>query len=234
MKKCRLFFLPYAGGSSTTFRNWHEKLDEKIEFCIYEMPGHGKRIREPFVKTMEELLQDLYTYIEQLQNDDLPYYIAGHCMGAVLAYELCYILKARNLKLPEMLLLSGHATLENTRVDEKISEMTREQMIQQLLKDQLITKEMLIDELLNLIIPPIQADAFVYENYIYDTTKGPLDINLKIIYGSDDPKALEEEVYEWSRFQKNKVEYTKLEGNHYFILNNPQYIDKLNKYILKD
>ena len=84
-----LYYYPLAGASSMTFKDIDSYFSEETKAVCLDYPGHGQRIREARAQSMEELIEDAYEHLKAERKDGAAYYLAGHCMGAIIAYELC-------------------------------------------------------------------------------------------------------------------------------------------------
>jgi len=74
-------------------------LPEFINLKPIELPGRGKRIKEPLLTNLDLMTEDV---LRTLQDDGLiqPYAIFGHSMGAYLGYLVTQRLTQANLPLP--------------------------------------------------------------------------------------------------------------------------------------
>ncbi|PNQ87656.1 thioesterase II family protein [Paenibacillus polymyxa] len=84
-----LLCLPYAGESSHIYYKWKRHRHE-IKIIGMEYSGRGKRFNEPLYKNFDEVIYDIYVSIKQsiiLNNSD-SYYIFGHSLGGIMAFEL--------------------------------------------------------------------------------------------------------------------------------------------------
>ncbi|WP_197144539.1 thioesterase II family protein [Lysinibacillus sphaericus] len=85
MRKIKLFCLPYAGGSSVTYIKWGKLLNRYIEVIEVELPGRGRRINDPLIDNLEDMVEDVFRFIkDQLTGD---YAIFGHSMGGLITDE---------------------------------------------------------------------------------------------------------------------------------------------------
>lgn len=49
----------WVGGGASAFKDWTEVLPADIELCIVQMPSREKRLREPLLNDMTELVDVL-------------------------------------------------------------------------------------------------------------------------------------------------------------------------------
>ena len=78
----RLFCIPFAGGSSSSYRNWSNELPPHIEVGAVQLPGREDRYREePFCR-IDDLVEGLVDSLLPLMRD-LPFAFFGHSLGAI-------------------------------------------------------------------------------------------------------------------------------------------------------
>ena len=86
----RLFCFPYAGGSSTIFRPWLNRLPNNIEICPIELPGRGSKMKQAPLNRVEPIIKSLSLQIKPYL--DKPFAFFGHSMGGLLNFELTRLL----------------------------------------------------------------------------------------------------------------------------------------------
>ncbi|BAY06230.1 thioesterase [Anabaena cylindrica FACHB-243] len=100
-----IFCFPYAGGSTSTYRQWSEILPSDIEVCPVQLPGReNKSMKFPFThvtQLVENLLPVLIPYL------DLCYAFFGHSMAALISFELARQIQKRHYLEPQHLFVSG-------------------------------------------------------------------------------------------------------------------------------
>lgn len=221
MEKIKLYCLPYAGASAGTFKKWNSLFNQKIQFKAVDYAGHGNRNAEDFYHNIQECCDDIYNIIKNDYKTDTPYYIMGHCMGAVLCYELCYQIEKRNeIAKPEAIFVSGHGAPDKI-VNEHLSNMSKKDLTTYLYEKGAIAPEMMLDEMRELvygfILPPVIADSNLYESYKITEDREPLNEKIIVMYGKDDYKFSAEAVKEWQHFSNKEVTFIEYNGGHYFI-----------------
>ena len=68
-------------------------MDPFIVVNEVELAGRGRRMNEPLIDNMEEMVEDIYYSIKDYITE--PYAIFGHSMGGLLTYELCHKLQKK-------------------------------------------------------------------------------------------------------------------------------------------
>ncbi len=101
--------LPYAGSGASVFHNWFLPLYDSVDLYALQLPGRESRAAEAPYRDMEEAGGAIADCLANLFDDDVPYVFFGHSMGALLAYRVACVLRARGRTEPCRLVLSGMA-----------------------------------------------------------------------------------------------------------------------------
>ena len=100
-----LFCFAYAGGGAPVFARWPELLPDSVEVIAVELPGRGARLGEEPLRRIDEIVEQLVPVLHQ--SIDKPYAFFGHCLGAILMYEIARRLQAETGSRPLCLFASG-------------------------------------------------------------------------------------------------------------------------------
>lgn len=87
-KKIQLFCIPYAGGNSAVFHGIEMLLPETVELIPLEYAGHGRRSKEAFYPTFDEMTADVAHQIREKRDTECDYAVLGYSMGSIVTYEL--------------------------------------------------------------------------------------------------------------------------------------------------
>src|SRR5262245_10714091 len=120
--RLRLFCFPYAGGTASAFRGWHDAIPQPIEVCAVRLPGREARLAEPPFTSSETLVPAVADALEACL--DVPYALFGHSMGAVAAFEVARELRRRARQPPVRLFLSGARAPERPNPDPPIGHLS--------------------------------------------------------------------------------------------------------------
>lgn len=236
MSKSALFYFPYAGGSTVTLNSWKRLFGTDVEFIPIDYAGHGKRRTEKFCTSLEEMCLDIYVRIKNEINNYDHYYLAGHCIGAIIAYELYYFIRTRKeIELPQAIFISGQGAPDNVK-SEMLSLMDSNSLLMNLYQKGTIENDMLDEEIReyveNLVLAPVRADAMLLDNYIFTTKEEPVKCRLSILYGKSDELYNDNDFKDWSRFAERPVHYYCFDGGHYFINDRTEeYLEGIRKNI---
>ncbi|WP_099113342.1 thioesterase domain-containing protein [Xenorhabdus miraniensis] len=240
--KYTLLICPFAGGSSSAFRQWStlESSDIAVSLVIY--PGRDSRMNERAVTSIAPLAQSLFDLIVSFtpaQRENLI--LAGHSMGAQVAFETCRRLEQHSC-FPKALVLSGcHAPHLQSR--RQLSGLSDHEFIEQLIDIGGCSPILQEDPgLLALFLPMLRADFFATEHYHHviqpDSVK--LQIPTLLLYGNEDKEASALEVQQWHHWlagDKQNLSYCcrEITGDHFYITQKPQsfihYITQFMQYV---
>lgn len=215
MMNVTLFCIPFAGGNKFTFYPLKDKLPNDIDLKPLELPGHGERLNEQPLLTIEDMVDDLTDQI--IKEKPEQYIILGYSLGAILAYEIYFRLHKSHHILPSHMILCacepiGYAKHNNIN---NMSDFEFKKFI----KDKGDTpKEVLNhEELWEIVEPALKNDFLAIDNYhnSYEKKK-KMNTTLSIFVGENDTIA-NHTLYKWSNLTSEHVEYKFFQGSHLFI-----------------
>jgi surfactin synthase thioesterase subunit len=101
----KAILLHHAGGDKYAYRKMQQQLLPEIASVAFELPGRSDRIAEPFVKNLQDAVNDIYDQlIQQLPEE---YFIVGNSMGSIIGFLLAHKLQQENRNLPKHLFLAS-------------------------------------------------------------------------------------------------------------------------------
>lgn len=232
METVNLFCLPFAGGSKYSYRELEDRAPEFLNIISLEYPGRGARIREPLMKDINGLAEDIY---QSLKNslDGKSYAIYGHSMGGLLAWLLVRKIVLNSHRLPLHVFITGtKGPAARDKEEKKRHLLEKDEFIDELKRLDGSPPEILgNDELLNYFEPIIRADFQATETYEYEETP-PFDIPLTVITGTEEDME-PEEIALWQKETSFKVDFRRMQGNHFFIFKYPAVVvEIISKKIL--
>lgn len=224
--KIRLFCLPYAGGSASSYYSWRKLLDEQIELVPIELSGHGRRNKEPFISGMKEVVDDVYLQIKDLL-DEVPYAIFGHSMGSILAYELGRTIAIHNRKLPIHMFFSGRFPPYLETVRTNYHSLPDDVFLENFAKLGGISSELLEHkEVMDYLTPIFKADCKLVETYTHEGRVLQFPCKISVLYGAEDSMCNHSELQEWQDCSVSPISLLSYPSGHFFIQDTKEQVVK--------
>lgn len=222
-----LIMCPAAGASSSAFQTWRTLAPspQLPSLTLVTYPGRDRlRHRAPaqsiaaLAETLAETLADTRGTLDQR----LPTVMAGHSMGAQVAFETCARLRGC-AHAPQSLVISGcHAPHEWGR--RQLRTLDDSAFIEQLADIGGCSAALLqAPELMALFMPLLRADFHATETYhrAFPTRDATLHLPTLLLCGRQDREASPEEVAAWQYWLPQADIPTLLEGDHFYPLQRP-------------
>ncbi|MEY9892704.1 medium-chain acyl-[acyl-carrier-protein] hydrolase [Catenulispora sp. MAP12-49] len=183
----RLFCLPHAGTGASAFRGWPELLGPGIQVTAVQLPGREDRIRDPAHDSLDDLLAELVPVLARaVDDDDGPYALFGHGMGALIAFEAARRLVAQGAPAPQHLFASAHGAPHAPYRERRVSGLPEPEFKRAMLKLSGIREEAVKEvAFISLLLPTLRADFRLCETYEY-VDGAPLPCRLTVLSGADD------------------------------------------------
>lgn len=215
----RLFFFHDAGGDSSLFSSLTQALSKVFDIVSIELPGRGRRVHEQMYTNVQTFIEELMPSITPLL--DKPYFVFGHSMGGLLAFELTKMLQEKKLMLPVKLFVSstpGLTTYSRREVDHTLSDIELYKMFPYLNPEMHDDKEWH-----KLLMKMLRADLQLLENYQY-TKSAPLAIPIVVIYGENDDRVQTAQAEHWREETSQELKLIKRPGAHRYIVNDTHFL----------
>lgn len=210
----RLFCFPYAGGAAAIFRSWQAELPE-VEVCPVQLPGRGRRLKEPAYTNVHTLVQELAQGLFPFLGK--PFAFFGHSMGASISFELARYLRREHNLMPRHLFLSGRRAPHIPAEHAPIYNLPEPEFITGL-RDLKGTPHEALEQpdLMELLLPLLRADFELSETYTY--LNGPLlDCPMSIYGGEEDDDVPREHLEAWGQLTTGSVSVKMFPGDHFFV-----------------
>jgi surfactin synthase thioesterase subunit len=214
--KLRIVCLPHAGGSASSFRPWIRRFNGPgMAICPIEYPGRGIRHDEPLAASVEDLAaglaRDLRAWLEAA-----PFSVIGHSLGALVAFSLAQTLESAKGAVPARLVLCGARPPSQGKIS-PWHLLSRSGLIDRLktlggLADRVLENE----EVLDAILPLIQADLSIAENWQTSDGHAGVAVPLAAVAARRDSVAPPEAVALWSDYALGPFDFHVFPGDHFF------------------
>ncbi len=223
--KFRLFCFPYAGGGASFFDTFSSYLSDKVDLLPINLPGRDQRLREqPFTRVeplVESLIHEIQFYL------DTPFAFWGHCVGAIIAFELAIAIQQR-LNTPCLsFFASGCPAPQVVKVTSPYYDKHDDDFITEIRKlNQDSNNNLPNDETLKILLPGLRADFELYETYKL-THNEKLACPIIALGSKDDTRVDEIAIKSWQECSTKFFAYHSFTGNHFFVNQFPKEISKI-------
>lgn len=209
-----LVCVPYAGGNSAIFRGWGETLRGRAHVYGVELPGRGRRLREPPIADMDHLVSLLAAAVAARISG--PYSLFGHSLGGAIAYELARVLADAGSP-PQVLFVSAALPPRDTpRAPGGVLKSDAE-ILQSLARIGGTPPEILENAaLMNLLLPALRADFLLADTYAAPG-RTPLNTPIVALAGVRDTACSPERMQAWRDHTQSAFALHAFDGGHFFL-----------------
>jgi surfactin synthase thioesterase subunit len=213
-KKIDLLLFPFAGGSKYSYNPFRSAAPESVNLIPLDLPGRGSRFREPLLKDMHLMADDLFRQVQPyLSAGNFAFF--GHSMGTVLVHLVLLKLVERKLPMPVHVFLTGRGGPEAHETEDwhRLPSAEFRGKIKELGGS---PREVLEDkDLMDFIEPILRADFQAIESFVYPRFEA-MDLPVTVITGTDED-ITEEELRSWRKITCQPVDFHIFPGHHFFI-----------------
>ncbi|MEU9147285.1 alpha/beta fold hydrolase [Streptomyces sp. NPDC048349] len=208
----RVYLCAHAGGSSAEFSGWDDPA-RSVEFVAVQLPGRGARFGEPSIANVKEMAEEIASAI----SDDLPYGFFGHSFGALLAYEVCRVIRARGMRMPRWLGVSAFPPPDGIPAAPALHMLPGLELLHELSRRfDAIPREFLEDEELgNVVVEYVRADYEALETYVFVQLE-PLALAIDVMAPVDDYQA-PPLLGGWGRHTSGDCRVFEFTGGHFYL-----------------
>ncbi|MFG2004653.1 thioesterase II family protein [Spirillospora sp. NPDC048911] len=211
-----LLCVPFAGAGPSFFHPWKALSAGRWRVVTVELPGREKRLLEtPYRNVVEAAKSEVDGIVAEL-GEGARTVLFGHSLGAVLAYELAHLLSARDVRV-EQLVVSGSPGPWTQR-ERRASGLPDEEFLARV-EEFAGFRHPALDhpEMRELILPTLQADCEMHENYVPSTDE-PVSVPIHSLRGGSDGLVSAEQAREWRRATTSEFGYAEFQGDHMYLV----------------
>ncbi|MDN3028475.1 alpha/beta fold hydrolase [Streptomyces sp. S.PB5] len=208
--------VPFAGAGPSFFHPWKDLAGDRRRVVSVELPGRERRImEEPFRNVVEAAKNTVDDVVAEL-GPGARTVLFGHSLGAVLAYELVHLLSARDVHV-ERLVVSGSPGPWTQR-ERRAAGLPDEEFLARVEEFAGFRHEALDHpEMRELILPVLQADCEMHENYV-PSTDDPVSVPITSLRGDSDGLVTAEEGRQWRDATTAEFTYVEFPGDHMYLV----------------
>ncbi len=207
-----IYLLPFAGGGAADMKKLRIELEKKYKTICLELPGRGRRWREPFLINSDDAVKDLCSQVEPHAKDMV---IVGHSLGAYLGYKVaCYFSKYFSIN---FVALSNIAPSANNKIVGNVSLKSSCDQIRELAGyyEPLEKLRNYDEKVYSLAMTVLKYDLLLSEYFLKYSDKPMLPCNIHLVYGLDEGYS-KDEINEWGLLTGRNLYTYPIEGDHFF------------------
>lgn len=211
-----LLCVPFAGAGPSFFHPWRELSAGRWRVTSVELPGRERRILETPYRNVVEAAKDSVDDIVADLGPGARTVLFGHSLGAVLAYELAHLLSALGVRV-ERLVVSGSPGPWTQR-ERRATGLQDDEFLARVEEFAGFRHEALDHpEMRELILPVLQADCEMHENYV-PSTDTPLSVPICSLRGASDGLVTAEEARQWRDATTGDFTCVEFPGDHMYLV----------------
>ncbi|MFJ2157330.1 thioesterase II family protein [Streptomyces sp. NPDC087856] len=216
-ERTALLCVPFAGAGPSFFHPWRATAAGRWRVVPVELPGRERRIMETPYRNVVEAAKNSVDDIVTDLGEGTPTVLFGHSLGAVLAYELVHLLSRREVPV-ERLVVSGSPGPWTQR-ERRATGLPDDEFLARVEEFAGFRHEALDHpEMRELILPVLQADCEMHENYVPSTDER-VSVPICSIRGSSDGLVDAEQAQEWRHATTGAFSYREIPGDHMYLVN---------------
>ncbi|ATB42404.1 non-ribosomal peptide synthetase [Cystobacter fuscus] len=222
-ERIRLYLLPFAGASASSYAPLEWGLPRNIEVVPVEIPGRGARATEPPLESIGDMAAFV---LERIRADGSgPYALFGHSMGALLAYEVARGAGTTGLGEPHHIFCSGMGA--PWRLPPRAGLPSDAELLSHAGPRKVSNQ----DEGSRLLAM-LRADVGAVNHYHYQPGRA-LSAPLTILAGAEEGIS-DADMLAWKDVTRGAFSARRFAGNHLFILEHASHIGRLISDMLSE
>lgn len=210
-----IFMMPFAGDPGYGYASLLPPFGHpsRAKFRQITLPGHGERLAEPLLESLEMMAGDIFRQIaNEMRTGDVFY---GHSMGALLAWLVLRRARTMLFPLPRAVILSGMRA-PSTLVSKGRHELSADGLRDELRRlggspDAVLND----DDVFRFFEPQVRADFKAVETFRY-RAEPPLPMRASILIGDADDVS-HDDACAWRQEFVTSPSVESLSGGHFFI-----------------
>ncbi|KJS32400.1 MAG: hypothetical protein VR64_06605 [Desulfatitalea sp. BRH_c12] len=216
-----LFCLPFAGGSSYSYRDFQRHANDSVRIAALDLPGRGRRFSDPLLTNLHDMADDVFEQIRSRLHS--PYAIYGHSMGACIGYLLIKRIIRERCPLPRHFFVSSRQSPSVQGKEKNWHLLPRADFLDIVKRFEGISTEVIENqELMALFEPVLRADFQALSSYRYEKS-APFDIPITVMRGSDENVG-RADALRWQEETTQTISFLEFKGGHFFIFRHAAHI----------
>ncbi|MFC9700771.1 thioesterase II family protein [Streptomyces sp. NPDC056943] len=215
----RLIGFHHAGGSAAVYYPFVRHLPADWDLLLLDLPGRGRRAAAPQLDDMAEVVETVVADVLPWADDDAPFALFGHSMGAVVALETARALEALG-RYPVWTGTSGRVAPLHPGVGSVPLHALDDTALLDVMLNLGGMPERVTEasEFLDRFLRTVRADLKAVDNYRPAPGRSPLSSPLTVFGGTQDAWAPASAMHLWRRETGARFAQRFFPGGHFYFL----------------
>lgn len=207
-----LICLPFAGAGTSYYHAWRPLCGDRFDIRPALLPGRERRVDVEPLRDVHAVADDLMPTLAGAGEVVL----FGHCLGALIAFELAHRLVAAPDVTVTALFVSGAAAPAEER-SLGATGLPDDAFLDRVAEFAGVTDDAMSDpEMRELILPTLRADVEMFERYT-PSTSAPLPVPVTAVVGAEDTLVDLDQAAGWAKATSRDFELVDLPGGHMYL-----------------
>jgi surfactin synthase thioesterase subunit len=184
----RVFCFPKAGAGVGAFKTWRKHNFDAVDLTFVRLPARETRFDED---PLHDVASVVRTFCDDVQADlQPPFALFGHCLGAIIGFEICRELRRRRRPQPAILAVADAEAPHWVRDKGRLSDVKPADLVDVLVTEHVLPEAIAADhELLALVLPALMGDLELAGRYTYQA-EAPLACDILVFTRGEPSEAV--------------------------------------------
>jgi surfactin synthase thioesterase subunit len=214
--RAQLFLFPYSGVGASIYQDCKSYISSNILVHPVQYPGREEWIQEQPLSSMSSLVSRITEQYMSLFAQNLPLFFFGHCLGALVAYEIIVRLQQIGGFSVLQFFASGCPAPQCVQVKVPMADMTSLDFLRTMQNLHHFKSVTTSKSTAQITLAALKADFKIYENY-QPSQLSLLSCPISVLYGDDDRYVAQSDVMRWREIGVNGFDAMGYGGDHLFI-----------------
>lgn len=207
-----LICLPYAGGGTSYYHAWRPLCGDRFDIRPALLPGRERRVDVDPLRDVHAVVDDLMPTLAGAGEVVL----FGHCLGALIAFELAHRLVGTPDVTVAALFVSGAAAPGEDR-SLGATGLPDDAFLARVAEFAGVTDDAMSDpEMRELILPTLRADVEMFERYAPSTSE-TLPVPVTAVVGKEDTLVTVDQAAGWAGSTSRDFALAEMPGGHMYL-----------------
>ncbi|WP_326946904.1 thioesterase domain-containing protein [Amycolatopsis sp. NBC_01307] len=228
-----LICLPFAGAGASFYQPWRKLPTEGVAVKPLQLPGRERLVDEAPYTDLHAAADGLLPKAMEIAADG-PVAVFGHCLGAVIAFELTQRMTAAGATVLHLFTSASRGPWTGSPPWQGSAALSDDEFLK-LVRDLTGYWHPAFDipEMRELLLPAIRADFRMYEDYA-PRSRQPLDVPITAVCADHDLVVSHDEAARWADATTGRFEILDVTGDHMYIADAARFVLDLITTTLED